>query len=617
MARIERGRAELASPLAGGGTPLPPLWRDPWAGLVVLCLGFVLFAARGVPLGEPVADDFYFLEDRYFRPFEWFGGGGSQLYWRPLSRQLYYWVIAPFAVPHPGLVAALQACLLAIAGLALYRALRPAWSAPVAAAAAAFPLALEASFEVVSWSSGAQDLFALLFGMLSLHALSRARTLQAMVWLACALLSKETAIAFAAAMPIWPALAAKGDRAALGRDRLRVAGTTAALVALWWLVRAWVMRRAGQLPPPGGHDGLRPEAILWAARHVWLEALNAATGAPLGAWMPAGVALVVVTALAVAARSPAGRARLRASLPWLAWAAVWSLLALMPIAWYWPSWGSFRAILPVVGVGVALVALLASAGAWAVGLVSAMRLSALLLASPVPERMPSTFEDWNTHFDRASLGFLQELTHEVRVRSTSARPTLPRGARIVRYQWPRTASAVFAEDRAFRVWYRDSTVRVIGMLELEAHPEQKADLAIEFEPGGMPRVALIAPDAMQRVLLAADSLRLGRAPGALNLLADLERQQPDSSAALFLATGLSLRGAALLELGRDGEAGEALARAVRLNPDDGNAHRLLAELHVRNGRPDLAVEELQRHLRLMPGDEASRRELEKLAGGAR
>jgi predicted Zn-dependent protease len=130
-------------------------------------------------------------------------------------------------------------------------------------------------------------------------------------------------------------------------------------------------------------------------------------------------------------------------------------------------------------------------------------------------------------------------------------------------------------------------------------------------------VALIAPGAMRSLLLAADSLRLGRAAAALSLLDDLERQQADTSAAVFLASGSSLRGAALLELRRDDEAGTALARAVQLNPDDMNAHRLLAELHRRNGRPHLAAQELQRHLGLMPDDAAARRELETLLGEAR
>jgi hypothetical protein len=622
MAGLEQGWADspqttTTAQSASNETRLPPVWRDPWAGLVVLCVGAVLFAVRGVPLGEPAADDFDFLNERTFKPLDWFGGAGSPLYWRPLSRQLYYLIITPFSVAHPALVAGLQACLLAAAGVALYRALRPAWPAHAAAAAAAFPLALEASVQVVNWSSGAQDLLALLFGVLGLLALSRARPVWAIVCLACALLSKETAIAFAAAMPLWPALKSRPDQPPGARQRLRLAGMTAVTLAIWWPIHEWAMRRAGQLPAPGGEGG-RLEQLGWAANRVWREALNAGdAGAPLSPWMPAAVVLVVAIAIAVAARSPSGRGRLRASLPWLAWAAVWSGLAVLPIAWFRPSWGSFRAVIPVVGIGIALVALLRSAGGWAVATMSAMRLAALLLVPPVPARVPITLEGWNLQFDRKALGSLQRFTREVRTVATGAHPTLTRAARIVPFQWPRMSSAVFADVKAFRVWYRDSSVRVIGMIEAQADPGRMVDLAIDFEPRRSPQVALIAPAAMRSLLLAADSLRLGRAAAALSLLDDLERQQADTSAAVFLASGSSLRGAALLELRRDDEAGTALARAVQLNPDDMNAHRLLAELHRRNGRPHLAAQELQRHLGLMPDDAAARRELETLLGEAR
>src|SRR4029077_2640001 len=68
-----------------------PLWRDPWALAVALAVAPVLVAARtGLP-GEPVADDFGFLHRALLSGSpDWLGGGGSPLYWRPLSRQLYY-----------------------------------------------------------------------------------------------------------------------------------------------------------------------------------------------------------------------------------------------------------------------------------------------------------------------------------------------------------------------------------------------------------------------------------------------------------------------------------------------------------------------------------------------
>jgi thioredoxin-like negative regulator of GroEL len=99
------------------------------------------------------------------------------------------------------------------------------------------------------------------------------------------------------------------------------------------------------------------------------------------------------------------------------------------------------------------------------------------------------------------------------------------------------------------------------------------------------------------------------------MLGDFEGLQPDTGAAVFLATGLSLRGAALLALGRDVEAAAALRDALRRNATDTNAHRLLAVVHRRAGRPDLEAAELQQHLALLPEDEESRRRLAELLRG--
>jgi Flp pilus assembly protein TadD len=56
--------------------------------------------------------------------------------------------------------------------------------------------------------------------------------------------------------------------------------------------------------------------------------------------------------------------------------------------------------------------------------------------------------------------------------------------------------------------------------------------------------------------------------------------------------------------------------ALRLNPDDPNAHRLLAGIYDLRGERELEVLELQRHLAIVPGDAWARAELERLAGGS-
>src|SRR5262245_2601761 len=275
--RQVRPMSRPAGPVAAA-RELPPVWRDPWVGLVLAGLGVLLFAARGVPLGEPIADDFVFLHAALFRkPIDWLDGGGMPHFWRPLSRQLYYLLISPFAVSQPWLVAALHALLLAVAGVLLMRALRPAWPAWAAAFAGTLPVALEAGREIVTWSSAAQDLVSLVFGIAMLHALSRGRRGWALSWLVLALLAKESALTFAIAAPFWPPLRARDGRPATVRDRAWTAFGIVVVTAAWWGVHEWVSRRAGLLQPP--HSDVQREALpvqlAWAAKGLALESVNA------------------------------------------------------------------------------------------------------------------------------------------------------------------------------------------------------------------------------------------------------------------------------------------------------------------------------------------------------
>ena len=117
--------------------------------------------------------------------------------------------------------------------------------------------------------------------------------------------------------------------------------------------------------------------------------------------------------------------------------------------------------------------------------------------------------------------------------------------------------------------------------------------------------------------MAADSLRSGRAAVAEALLRNFEHEQADTNAAVFMATAMSVRGGALLELRRDEEAAAALQRSLAYYPRDANAHRLLAEYHRLNGRPLQAMIELQRHLTLFPDDVEVQRALAEITGQRR
>src|SRR5262249_51488747 len=122
-------------------SPLPRFVADPWAWLTVLAIVPLALRMLGSAWGEPVAEDFDFLDRALFPGTgSLLDGGGSQAFWRPIPHQLYYATFARVLVSHPGWIAALHLALLALGAALWYRALRPAWSGPRAALAASFPL---------------------------------------------------------------------------------------------------------------------------------------------------------------------------------------------------------------------------------------------------------------------------------------------------------------------------------------------------------------------------------------------------------------------------------------------------------------------------------------------
>ncbi len=596
--------------------PPPAFWLDPWTTILVAGVLAVLLAARSAPLGSPVADDFGFLSHALLRPPpDWLDGGGSPLYWRPLSRQLYYQLLGPLMLSWPLGVALFHAALLATSAVLLHRSLRPAWPAPAAALAASFPVVLDAARQLLTWPSCAQDLLALVFGTVALHALSRGWRPVALVALLLALLCKETALAFAPALALWPAHKGSRGAPATHGDRLRTLAASALVVGVWWLVHEWVSRRAGLLPPPrGAEEGASPGAIaqgLFAVRGVWLDLWSVRDPASLSStWMPWAVVFVVSSGIAIGVASAAGRRQLRAALPWVLWGAVWAGVAMLPLARFMPLWSSHRSVIPAVGFGVALVALLRAAPAAWLGALALVRLAALL-TSPAPAERISVSGS-NVDFDFSRVATLQHLASEVRETLMRTHPTLPHGARIARNQWPRMSLFAFQGANAFQVWYRDTSLRVVGMADVKADPGMPLDVVIEFEPHLTPQVTMIEPAALRAVLWASDSLTHSHYESALEKLADLETLQPDTSCAIFMATAWSIRGGALLSLRRDEEAHLALRRALRYFALDPNAHRFMAEYHRLNGRRLEAVRELREHLRYFPNDELVRQTLQAL-----
>ena len=403
---------------------MPPVWRDGWALAVALAIVPALIAARGTPLGEPFADDFDFLHFSLLRGNpSWLDGGGGALYWRPLARQAYYGLLGPLMLGSPWAIATLHALAVALAGVLLYRALRPAWPAPAAAAAGSFPLLLESVRMLVAWPSCAQDLGVLLFGAAALHALSRGRRALSLVFVLAALLCKEIALAVALALPLWPAHAAARDPAGVGdrgrpafasrAERLRTGFAVLVLSGAWWAAHEAVARSARLLPasaaaPAQAATTHLAERTLWAGGRVLRDAISVDVLAPpvRGAILTLTL-LVVLGALGTAALTRAGRERLTQALPWLAWAVVWCAVSAAPLGTFYPAWANYRSIVPAVGLGIAVVALMRAAHpGWLVAL-ALLRAIAVLVNPGAPRRLDTVWADRGAAFDFARLATIQ------------------------------------------------------------------------------------------------------------------------------------------------------------------------------------------------------------------
>lgn len=226
--------------------------RDLWTWACALAPLVLLARAWGAPLGEPVADDLYFLHRALFGPVTWLDGFGSPLYWRPIGRQAYFLSLGPLILAWPFAAALIHSALLGFATWLIHRTLRAHWPAPLAAAAATFPALAEATRTLIAWPSGFQDLGAFVFAALAVHEAGRQRLPTALAALLGSLLCKEVAVSTALVLPWLPAIAltragaaAHARRGPALRRRLIWSAAIAGLLVAWSGLYGLARRQGG------------------------------------------------------------------------------------------------------------------------------------------------------------------------------------------------------------------------------------------------------------------------------------------------------------------------------------------------------------------------------------
>ena len=525
---------------AGGssdGSPEPlrprPLLRDPWALACVAAVLVLVARAWGAPLGEPVAEDFDFLQRALFGPFTLLDGGGSTVFWRPISHQLYYLACARLMLGAPAVLAGLHVGVLALATLLLYRAFATARPGLRAAIVATAPLFSESTRMMIAWPSDFVDLGVWLFVALAAHETARRRMPSALVALGAALLCKEVAVIAAVLLPLLPGIGPRDDRA-----RLRWLAAFVALVAVWGIAYLAVRQHAHLSLPHHLEQTLA--TATWWDRLGWALAnsLRAAVSLPpaeaaYDRAVGSLLALLLFLGAAIALRSGTQRSRWRAARPWVLWGVAWFLASSAALIVVYPYWSPVRAAFGALGLVV-----VAAEIAWMihpallVGLV-VVRLVAFAFAPAPPTRIAWVAPATGAFVDFERLTRLQHLMRSTRLALMARVPRATPGMRIGTTSPPQSAEYAFGGSHAIRAWYRDPTLEWVPFERVRAHPDSGLAAIVEFEPDGPRPVAIVETQAMRAYLSALERARAGDPRVARELLDRAAALQLDDAALVF------------------------------------------------------------------------------------
>jgi hypothetical protein len=526
--------ARRTSPGQGGGRAfarrdpglaVPPAsspheWRWALGGLVALAA--LAFACRGGLAGVPVADDYAFLERTSgLAPWSWFDSMGAAYYWRPVSRQLWFALVAPLLESQPALVALIHVALLGVVYAGLWRIARCVFAAPAATAIAAFPLASEPARLLVAWPSAAQHLLAMAFAAWAVERAIAGRVAVAAALALLAVLSLEAAWPLLALVPwlVWRRH---------GRDAGRRAAIAAFAVTAVWAGGYAVARQHGVVLPID--EVARPWSALGVvtARTVAAQ-LNLEELAPaVRTAAVAAYALVLLAAAAWVTRRRARRRLIAHRVVLLGFA--WAMATLIPQVLVWPDWNAWRTSLPSLGLAVVGIGALAALSPRLALAASAVRLATLLAATPaaavVTRDPPAAVSD----LSYPRLARLQRVVHSTRTVVLDDDRPLRRGAKVRYWLIPSMAEVGFRDMSAPRVWRRDPTLDWNAYGGVESFQRREpVDLLIEYSAGRPWPAVAIQPRALGLWRDAMDAVQDGRLATADTLLTAAIAAQPQVS----------------------------------------------------------------------------------------
>jgi hypothetical protein len=412
-------------------------------------------------------DDFVFLARVQSHSLAAFGPEPGVFY-RPLSRILYFWPLAGLGSSGAIVAHLANLFLLAVSIYLLVSLVRDLADGRAGALAGYVYAGLAPAAGLIAWASGSQDLLAILFSLAALRLRSSGRILASGVAITAGLLSKETAVCMIPALVFWDWIVGRKP-ARMGTGVLAFGGIALAWALLHPGIRALAWR--GFEPEPRAYVGFANLAVSeFHARHYLLALVNA-PGAPgavaawtnaAAAWTAGRVAIVsaaigiAIAGLLFVPRREAPRAAL--TLPRAALlAAFLTLPALALPALMIQLWAAYFVCMPALGISLFFGMCLA-------------RAPLALAMAVVVAYVGLGF--WSRQIDTPSSDALTERAFidasraigEVERGFRSLRPAFPRGSQVlvsVASSGLLGIDGTMHDGQALRMFYRDPTLRTL------------------------------------------------------------------------------------------------------------------------------------------------------------
>jgi hypothetical protein len=529
----------------------------PWSILTLILFGAIILHRSALRLPF-FADDYLFLEQVRGRSLlaALMAPDGIGNFFRPVGRQLYFWVVGHVSGESPRAFHAVNLGLF-LGILALLFAIVRRLAGNVAAAVAASFLALHYAADVpLRWVSGSQDLLAVLGALAAIALHLAGRRAFAAVALLVGLLAKEAVV-------FTPLIAAAADWRPGERWRVPVvrAWPLAAATALWAAV--WL---ATQPQRHGLAASLAPEPLGTLA--VLAHLVHVSVGLEWrGAFLAMGEAvlpllpLIPIVFAVLASRREKGERR--ASFHVLIAGAVWAVVGAAPIIAVASIWSAYYYLFALCGVALVLGSLVGRTPRWV-----AVAVVVLLATSSQVGRGGKEFATgrgawtWQSHINRLYIDRATERLARYLADLKQARPTVPPRSTFFFAGVPAFLAWQSADGPLVRWAYRDTSLRSF----------YQSDFSLERAGRGPVYFFAVAGDtlreeARQLSQLRGVALRVllnERIDAARDVLVYLNEHQPPAADVHYFLAWLEWAGGDTI-----GAAG--LLRQANLIPDRGPA----------------------------------------------